>query len=995
MEETILIDCNHLQSIQYTGGNLDSNNYYTNKIGSGIKVEQGDKISIHQTYISEIGSDDNSIQIENKFVSNKPFTYTKLTPHTYINGSNDKIMGYERVTASNITDNIATYNNETNILYNYYITSNGENTFNLPRRYIYKPPSAINIDWATTHDNALIGSPFEPPGLVSSVGIIYNNNNMNMFYVEDDYFFHQSGQSGLINSNRLKQRYDNARFTIFTLEETRYGSQSDDTLPSIINGSLTSPAYLNYIEYIEKLKINLKAGFQSPQAIASNITNILKTQTQPEIGTLSSTGIFSGNNLKQYQPYNLEINSPTYHTFQVASEGTMSEGKYEAWDAATADTGDSLDWLSAYQYIGIKRPQLWLKGRAFNNRLKEKNNASFPGTVPYINYASLETLFDLRTDEFERSNPIITSNRRHTVVLPILWDDTTTITKLKDLLNEQEKHPECFLNRFNQYNGFTNINNSRFLHINLYNRDIRKSKNENLYNSLGTDYLKAYENNQPYLQTSPFFFDCNPLYKNKITNGLNWDDGYLYGYFKKYIDDDDIEYISLTTDHLGFIEDTTLSASFTTIPNIYFLTNDGLFSGSIIKKTTRLGWDSSFNSFGNVCVGMLSGWGYNPDDLNSFNYQLPTGYNTTQLATYLYSRKLYLGANNPKLEYNTTSNRFEISQLHTSERVQNRFNSGTLTGTGDAIKEIAAFDTAGTEVYKINKRLYNNTYTPDMLPYGANRIEGLTLQTQIYDIDFKNPNIAGWSIFDSLSGIIIRDFGYNENDWNKGFWETLGFDYIQFNSIETADNDSTSRVGNNNKNTLPYAFTNANVDQLATMDMITNIWGNGIYNLMLPQTMSFNVTNTGGNANIFFRENMKFEQFPAITEAAQSIKLEAPRLPKKLQNPYYILKTDVLDTSPYLGGIDSGEPFNIIATIPKSNDYGDYFVSLDSGLEFTFTKPKLISSITSSIHNPNMSLANINDSSSIIYKITKQMNPNRFNIVGQIMDEEKNERNKK
>ena len=42
-----------------------------------------------------------------------------------------------------------------------------------------------------------------------------------------------------------------------------------------------------------------------------------------------------------------------------------------------------------------------------------------------------------------------------------------------------------------------------------------------------------------------------------------------------------------------------------------------------------------------------------------------------------------------------------------------------------------------------------------------------------------------------------------------------------------------------------------------------------------------------------------------------------------------------------------------------------------------------------------MSLANINDSSSIIYKITKQMNPNRFNIVGQIMDEEKNERNKK
>jgi hypothetical protein len=628
------------------------------------------------------------------------------------------------------------------------------------------------------------------------------------------------------------------------------------------------------------------------------------------------------------------------------------------------------------------------------NRIKDLYNGTHPGTAPYVNYAGIETIFEMRTDEFERSNPVITSNRRHTIVTSISWNDTETILKLKELLDEQEKHPELFLNRFNQYNGFTNINNSRFLHFNLYSMETREAINAELFNTLGNDYLKDYTSGQPYLQTSPIFFDFNPLYKDKIADGVSWESGYLYGYFKKYVGANGFEYLSLTTDHLGFIEDTTLSASFTTIPNVYFLTNDGTFSGSIIERT-RMGWDSSFNSYGNVSVGLLSGWGYNPSGANSFNYQLPTAYNTTQLPTYLYSRKLYMGANDPKIEYNTTSNRFEISKLHTSERVQNRYNAGALILSGTAETEVKPFDTAGTEVYKINKRIYNNTYTPDMLPYGANRKEGITIGNHSYDIDFKNPNIAGWAIFDSLSGIVIKDFGYDKSEWTKGFWETLGFDYEQFNAIETADNDITSRVGNNNKNNLPYAFTNADVDQLATMDIITNIWGNGIYNLMLPQTMSFNVTNTGGNESLFFRENMKYEQFPAITESANSIKLQAPRLPKKLQNPYYILKSDILDSNQYLGGKDSGEPLNIIATIPKSNDYGDYFVSLDSGLEFTFTQPKLISSITTSIHNPNMNLVNVNDSSSVIYKITKQLNPNRFNIIGQIMEEEEQEKNQK
>lgn len=988
MEETILLDCNHLQSSEFKGGNLKSNALFTCKIGEGISVNQGDKVSVHQTFISEVGSDDNSIQITDDFIASREFKYTLQTPYTYINGSNDKIMGYERITASNVTETIDVYNNKTNILYNYYITNHGENTFNLPRRFIYMPPDARTIDWNATEDTVVHGAPNEPNGLVTSVGAKFNGSNVNMFFCSDDFYYYQNAQSADAASNKLRALYNNSRFTLFTQTDTRYGAQTDGTLPSIINASMDTPAVLDYIEYIEKLEVSLKSGFQSPESIANDVNTILTKQTQPERGLLESTANFGGGlTIKTNRPFTTEINSPTYHTFHAASEGTMTRGIFDAWRVLTADNASGLNYLSAHQYIGIKRPNLYIKGREMLNHYKDELNKLAPNTAPNVSYAGFETLYDMNASQFIYNLDEDDTLRTQTIVLSLTWDNRLGVQEyLRDLINEQGNHPELFKNEFNQYHGFTNVNNSRFLHINCFNRDVRKTHDNNLYHSLGCDYYKDYTFGVPFLQTIPLFFDYNPEYKNIKTEGTSWDDGYRYGFMKKYKASDGFEYVALTTSHLGFKDATGLNANTTTIPNVLFLANDGSFTGSSIKYQTKLGWDAHFSSFGNVVMGIMSGWGYNNYDINSFNYQLPTAYNTTQLESNLYSRKLYVGANSPKLEYNSVSNRFEISNLHTSERVQNRYNAGSLTGTGSGVKEISTFDTAGDIVYKINKRIYNNTFTPDLLPYGANRMEGLVIQGETYNIDFLNNSLSAWNIFDQLSGIVIKDFGYDENKWTSSFWDTLGFDYNQFNAKETSDNDITTRVGNNNKNNLPYAFTNADVGQLATTDFITNIWGNGVYNLMLPQTMSFNVTNTGTNLSNYHRVNMKYEQFPAITESATSIKLEAPRLPRKLQSPYFCIRSDILDKSQYHGGFDSGELYPVIATIPKSNDFGDYFVQTDSLLEFTFTMPKTITSILTSIHNPDMRLANVNDSSAVIYKITRNLNPQRFNIIGQLLN---------
>ena len=65
-------------------------------------------------------------------------------------------------------------------------------------------------------------------------------------------------------------------------------------------------------------------------------------------------------------------------------------------------------------------------------------------------------------------------------------------------------------------------------------------------------------------------------------------------------------------------------------------------------------------------------------------------------------------------------------------------------------------------------------------------------------------------------------------------------------------------------------------------------------------------------------------------------------------------------------------------------------INTSPDLEFEFSKSKTITSITTSIHNPTQELSSVDDASAIIYKITRQLPNNRFNIVQQILQDNKN-----
>ena len=87
---------------------------------------------------------------------------------------------------------------------------------------------------------------------------------------------------------------------------------------------------------------------------------------------------------------------------------------------------------------------------------------------------------------------------------------------------------------------------------------------------------------------------------------------------------------------------------------------------------------------------------------------------------------------------------------------------------------------------------------------------------------------------------------------------------------------------------------------------------------------------------------------------------------------FHCLRSSLLDDiSAYYGSDDSGILLPTMGVVTKTTDSGDFFVGGDDSLTFTVTKPKVITSITTAITDPDGSFSRIDDSSAVIYKIAK------------------------
>lgn len=284
----------------------------------------------------------------------------------------------------------------------------------------------------------------------------------------------------------------------------------------------------------------------------------------------------------------------------------------------------------------------------------------------------------------------------------------------------------------------------------------------------------------------------------------------------------------------------------------------------------------------------------------------------------------------------------------------------------------------------MNKRPYRTLFCPDLRPYPEDIPVAFTTPgnpKQTY-LPF-NENLMPWTFFDSNCGIFIESFNVSEKDWASSIWGILGFTYEQFNT----KNPTYNRQFNTNDVEITTAdmgavTTNANVDSSDLVSFNSNTWGAQFYNTTPPMILG---RVTGGVGT--------YSYLPPSTKDSTSSEITASQLPAKMLNAYYVIKSDLVGDYNYYGGYDGGQSLPAMYIVNKENGFGDFFFEGTGQATFTVTKPRTITSITTSIHNPDFTLASVSPNSAIIYKVTKT-NTTPLDVASQVLNGTKKSKGK-
>ena len=431
------------------------------------------------------------------------------------------------------------------------------------------------------------------------------------------------------------------------------------------------------------------------------------------------------------------------------------------------------------------------------------------------------------------------------------------------------------------------------------------------------------------------------------------------------------------------------------IPALVFATD---VPGASLTAYWKVGFDRHWNAWGTAAIALTSGipsttrwWenvgaGVDPQfELGKTgpgilrDPQAPAG-NTGQVAFYNFHSqtnvnpffdKIYLGAPTATLGFD--GSHFFFQNLHNillQGDLENSSAGGTISSSVDP-------------VYKINPAQKYNNYSPVQFPYQRSFL-----------FDFKDPdlgtdqsrtplndNIYPNSVFDTDSGIFIEDMGFDEKSWESSYWNRLGFTYEQFHPLS---NDRLKRHINQ-PDTIKYITTNAKIDVVDTKGWAVNQFQNRLYDGSLSHTYNVNIdlAPTGGTPNA-----STFRQLPQLIEKTDSIKILAANYPIKNFKGYYAIRSDILPATNFIGGGAGNTAMPIVGIIDKMQPAGDYYFGTENSVNFTITKPTLLSSISIAITDPDGSYSVVSERSSIIFRIDRRRKLDT-NIANEILEKYK------
>ena len=958
-----LLECSRRSSVEVGSGNNSNNALFMNKVDEGFMLNPGDKVSVHSAMISEVGAGNDTIELKGNQIEGRKeiknlIKYQPYNRFEYYNydGYRDVLNTYEAVRAEKYDHSTNLHDNDVHMTLNYFKATNGENCFSLPRRF-----------GATTKKIA-----YDSVDSWESGATIHQQRNGTI--VEEDYGRDRNASSvwtNTWNTNRelLKVRQDGTKYTLFVRNGLTWYDENT-TNPSLPNakefsngnGSL-DPAVATYYLYRELKSVTIPKGRRSADFIAESFTNSLQNASnirkynQWYIGNNPSTTLtYQGQGVlgaiyktDTYKPFNCANQKFSQLSYTDAMNYTYSS-------SAPSPLKNVLEWINSFQNICFKRPDFVETGR----------------------YAFGEEYYG---GKYKAITNVSNDNISGRTTMRIAFDITYTegnCRKLAAWLKTQELYPEFwdFRNASSVYhsNASLNASNSRFLHLDMVQAYENSSKtlasNRKEFgsdmNASTTTLATAIKYNTPseplfitYRKEDEDIFYDEPEY-NETSKKLS------FGAFLEWKPNpNDVGSIMITTEGVGGVPSKYYNASgffiggyeaVTETPNQY----------NLDKYRRHIGYDPHFSAYGNAAIGLYtpSASGVNEKEGNTqigFMSQTSDGAVSAIVDRAETINQVYLGSSNPKLTYDSIKDRFGFAEFYTPEYLGNDGGAGS-NADKNPVRDGKAL------VYKINKRTRRQNYCPGMSPYpekqqitpfdtNASRVTAL-------DVDLPNKNIYPFSIMDCQSGIAIERFGIDEAQWDKSLMGILGFTYEQLQSPVSASNTFQNRINTFNSKKLNKVTTQAEVKAEDTLVYNMNIWGAEMYHPNIATSLVLHDHKASSKSY--------YQYFNPIVVDSDSLIITAERVPKQMLNPFYTIRSDLIDDAHYMGSLDSGERLPVIAHVLKSTDSGDFFISQDSSLEFTMTRAKPLSTITTAICDPDGSFSRVDDNSAVIYKVQRQ-----------------------
>ena len=335
-----------------------------------------------------------------------------------------------------------------------------------------------------------------------------------------------------------------------------------------------------------------------------------------------------------------------------------------------------------------------------------------------------------------------------------------------------------------------------------------------------------------------------------------------------------------------------------------------------------------------------------------------------------YTNVMYVGAVNPKIDFNPDLSRFELSGLNTPMTLGNDLPSKLP-------QNLTATESPEQQVYRVNQ-------VGSIYPARAKLKGGFLTQTQVINgfefnpfnfvySQFKTTQKAG-SIMDSQSGIAIEGISLYDtignttelspaeyDKYRDTLLAKLGFDLDQL--LSPVGDEQAFFVNN-------FVFQDIFTYKKSYSSITKPLTTGAFISSAEMQPLSLNELNMPlfdlGVDSIVRQAEPDCEQ-GSIT---------AFQLPSKLDYPYLVVYSDIgggATNTEFIGGSDSQSMIPAVAYLYRNENNGDFFYGLESDITFTAVKDYVITEVDVDIRRPDGKRPRLSPHSAVIFKITKPL----------------------